>query len=97
MLILRSTVYSILIKKVYFVDPSIQRTYDFDTGLVGPTVVHNFVMSPQQAQPIQSGYVPAPAQFGQPNFAAQPRHQRRDLDENHQFLKGEVRKMKSTF
>ena len=62
----KSNVLSLLIHKKYFVDPNIQRTYDFETGLVGPTVVHNFVMSPQQGYgQTQHGYVPAPTEFGQ--------------------------------
>lgn len=68
----RSTVFSILIEKKYFADPNIQRSYDFDTGLVGPSVVNNFIMSPQQgfgqAQYIQPGgrQVEGPSQFDQP-------------------------------
>jgi hypothetical protein len=68
----RSTVFSILIEKKYFADPNIQRSYGFDTGLIGPSVVNNCIMSPQQgfgpAQYIQPGgiQVQVPTQFGQP-------------------------------
>ena len=68
----RSTVYSILIEKKYFTDPNIKRSYNFDTGLVGPSVVKKFIMSPQQgfgqAQYIQPGgrQAQVPSQFGQP-------------------------------
>ena len=60
----RSTLSSILLQKKYFVDPTNQRTYDFDTGLAGPTVVNNFIMAPQQGygQPQQNpppgSYIP---------------------------------------
>ena len=29
-------------------DPTRQRSYDFDTGVMGPTVVNNIIMQPQQ-------------------------------------------------
>lgn len=65
-MVAKTNVISLLIQKKYFVDPSLQRTYDFETGLVGPPVVHNYVMSQQQEHSqTQHGYVPAPAEFGQ--------------------------------
>ena len=65
-MVAKTDVLPLLIQKKYFVDPNLQRTYDFDTGLVGPTVVHNFVMSPQQGYgQTPHGHVPAPAEFGQ--------------------------------
>jgi len=65
-MVAKTNVISLLIQKKYFIDPNLQRTYDFETGLVGPTVVHNFVMSPQQGySQTPHGYVPAPAEFGQ--------------------------------
>jgi len=72
----KSNVLSLLIHKKYFVDPNIQRTYDFETGLVGPTVVHNFVMSPQQGYgQTQHGYVPTPTEFGQTATAPPPTYE----------------------
>jgi len=44
----RSTRINLLVQKKFIVDPAIQRTYDFDTGLAGPSVVNNFIMPPQQ-------------------------------------------------
>ena len=43
----RSKYVSVVLKKKYFADPRTNRKYDFDDGIVGPTVVNNIIMPPQ--------------------------------------------------
>ena len=69
-----STHLSVILSKKYFADPNIHRNYDFDSGVVGPTVVNNIIQPAQQGsgQPAQpygggcgggpEGYVPIPHQ-----------------------------------
>jgi len=53
---IQSKEYSIMVDKKFFVDPTIMRTYDFDTGVVPPTA-NTYTMVPQQV-------------FGQPQYPA---------------------------
>ena len=59
----RSKYVSVVLKKKYFADPRTNRKYDFDDGVVGPTIANNIIMPPQQGfgepQHQQAGaYVP---------------------------------------
>ena len=57
-----STHLSIILSKKYFADTNIHRNYDFDSGVVGPTVVNNII------QPAQQGFGQQyPAQPAQPH------------------------------
>lgn len=82
----QATSFSILIKKIYFVEQAGHLTYDFDTGVVGPPMSHQ----QGHGQPQHLGHFPAPTQFGQPGFAAYPTHHRGDRQENQQFINPET-------
>jgi len=64
----RSKEFSLLVDKKFFVDPSIIRTYDFDTGVV-PPMANTYAMAPQQGygQP----YIQPQQGYGQPYIQPQ--------------------------
>jgi len=44
----RSKYFSVVLRKKYFADPKVFREYDFDSGVVRPSVVNNIILPPKQ-------------------------------------------------